>query len=67
MSPETVCELELKAFMISAKMSFMRFNARNAEHFFALSVLLTDVTRSSTDGIVNIHNQHQWAEDNPHV
>jgi hypothetical protein len=48
----------------------MRFNAHLdmlvSEHFFASSVLFTDETCFSRDGIINIHNQHQWVEENPH-
>jgi hypothetical protein len=29
-------------------------------------VLFTYETRFVTDVIINIHNQHQWAEENPH-
>jgi hypothetical protein len=40
------------AFTVSAQ------NGHN-EHFFALPVLFRD-------DIINIHKQHQWAEENPH-
>jgi hypothetical protein len=39
---------------------------RRAEHLLPLSVFLTDEIRLGRDGIVNIHNQHQGAEDDPH-
>jgi hypothetical protein len=42
------------------------FNARNAENFFVSSVLFTKEARFGRDSIINIHNQHQWAEKNPH-
>jgi hypothetical protein len=29
-------------------------------------VLFTDEAYFSTDSIITIHNQHQWAEENPH-
>jgi hypothetical protein len=29
-------------------------------------VLFTDAARFGRDGIINIQNQHQWAEENPH-
>jgi hypothetical protein len=29
-------------------------------------VLFRDEVRFGRDGIINIHKQHQWAEDNPH-
>jgi hypothetical protein len=44
----------------------MRFNARSSEHSFVSSVLFTDEALFGRDGIINIHNQHQQAEDNPH-
>jgi hypothetical protein len=42
------------------------FVQRKAEHFFVSSVLFTDETRFGRDGIINIHNQHQWEGGNPH-
>jgi hypothetical protein len=36
------------------------------KHFFVSSALFTDEARFGADGIRNIHNQHQWAERNPH-
>jgi hypothetical protein len=30
-------------------------------------VLFTDEACFGRDGIINIHNQHQWAEENPHA
>jgi hypothetical protein len=38
----------------------------SAVHFFASSVLLTDRACFSRDSITNIHNKHQWAEENPY-
>jgi hypothetical protein len=29
-------------------------------------LLFTDEARFLTDGIINIHNKHKWAEENPH-
>jgi hypothetical protein len=29
-------------------------------------VLFIDEARFGRDGIISIHNQHQWAEKNPH-
>jgi hypothetical protein len=43
-----------------------RFVQRNDEHFFDSSVLFTDLARLSIDGTINIHNQHQWAEESLH-
>jgi hypothetical protein len=43
----------------------MKFDARSAEHFFTSSLLFTDETRFGMDGIINIHNQHQWEKENP--
>jgi hypothetical protein len=34
--------------------------------FFVSSVLFIYQTRFGRNGIINIHNQHQWAEKNPH-
>jgi hypothetical protein len=42
------------------------FVPQSAEHFFLSSVLFTDEVRFGTGGIINIHNQHQWAEENHH-
>jgi hypothetical protein len=39
---------------------------RSAEHFFVSLLLSTDEPRFGRDGIMNIYNQHQWAEENPH-
>jgi hypothetical protein len=38
------------------------FVQRSAEHFSVSSVPFTDEPRFGRDGIVSIHNQHQWAE-----
>jgi hypothetical protein len=38
---------------------------RSAEHFFVPLVLFTEAARFGR-GVINIHNQHQWAEENPH-
>jgi hypothetical protein len=43
----------------------MIFSARSAEHFFVSSGFFTDDALFGRDGI-DIHNQHQWAEENPH-
>jgi hypothetical protein len=43
------------------------FFHRSAEHFFFSSVIFTDEICLGTDGIINIHKQQQWAEENPHV
>jgi hypothetical protein len=29
-------------------------------------MLFTDEARFDTDGIINVHNQHQWVKENPH-
>jgi hypothetical protein len=52
--------------MVSVKIAFMRFNVRSAEPFCVSSVLFTDEARFGRDGTISIHNQHQWAEENPH-
>jgi hypothetical protein len=44
----------------------MRFDAQSAEYLFTSSVLFADQKRFGTDGIINIHNQHQWTKENPH-
>jgi hypothetical protein len=50
-----------------ARENFSRcFVQRSAEHFFVLSLLFKNEARFSRDEIINIHNQHQWAEENPH-
>jgi hypothetical protein len=54
------------ACWFSRAREFCRCNVqRSAKHFFASSVLLTDEASFCTDGIINIYNQHQWAEENP--
>ncbi|GFU13547.1 transposase-like protein [Trichonephila clavipes] len=40
---------------------------RIANPFFAASVLFTDETSFSRQGIFNTHNSHSWAAANPHV
>ncbi|GFW67609.1 uncharacterized protein TNCV_3392801 [Trichonephila clavipes] len=40
---------------------------RIANPFFAASVLFTDETSFSREGIFNTHNSHSWAAANPHV
>jgi hypothetical protein len=40
----------------------MRFRAPSAEHLFIPSELFTDRARFGGDGIVSIHNHHQWAD-----
>jgi len=34
---------------------------------FALLILFTDESCFTRDGIINVHNQHVWAEENPHA
>jgi hypothetical protein len=43
-----------------------RFCSTKCEHFFATSVLFIYDAHCSRNGIINIHNQHLWAEENPH-
>jgi hypothetical protein len=43
------------------------FLQQSAEHFFVSKVFFTDEAHFGTDAIINIHNQHQWTEENPHV
>jgi hypothetical protein len=40
-------------------------SSQNVEHFFVSLLLFTDEARFSRDGFISIHNQHQWAEENP--
>jgi hypothetical protein len=48
-----------------AREKFYRcFVRRSAEHFFVPSVLHTDEAGFGRDNIINIHNQHQWTEEN---
>jgi hypothetical protein len=42
------------------------FVQRSAEHIFISSVLSTDEAPFARDGIINIRNEYQWAEENPH-
>jgi hypothetical protein len=39
---------------------------RSDEHFYVSSALFKDEERFDSDGVHNIHNQHQWPEDNSH-
>ncbi|GFW35264.1 uncharacterized protein TNCV_3004221 [Trichonephila clavipes] len=41
--------------------------ATNCKSLFAASVLFTDETSFSREGIFNTHNSHSWAAANPHV
>jgi hypothetical protein len=42
------------------------FAQRSAENVFVSSVLFTNEAHFGRNCIINIHNQHQWAEENPH-
>jgi hypothetical protein len=43
------------------------FLQRSGEYFFISLVLFTNKTCFGRDGIISIHNQHQWTEEeNPH-
>jgi hypothetical protein len=35
--------------------------------FFVSSVLFTDETAFTRNGIINFHNNHVWAKENPHA
>jgi hypothetical protein len=35
--------------------------------FFVCSVLFTDEAAFARNGIINFHNNHVWAEENPHA
>jgi hypothetical protein len=48
------------------KTAYMKFNAPSAQHLFLSTVLFTDEAHFDTDSIINIHNQHLLAEENPH-
>jgi hypothetical protein len=37
------------------------------DSFFISSILFTDEAAFARNGIINFHNSHVWAEDNPHV
>jgi hypothetical protein len=39
------------------------FVQRSVENVFVSSVLFTDEAHFGSDGIINIRNQHQWAEE----
>jgi hypothetical protein len=48
-----------------ARENFRRcFLQRSADYIFVPSVPFTDESYFGTDGIIGIHNQHQWAEEN---
>jgi hypothetical protein len=42
------------------------FVQRNTENVYVLSVIFADEARFVIDCIINIHNQHQWAEEDSH-
>ncbi|GFW36497.1 DUF4817 domain-containing protein [Trichonephila clavipes] len=39
----------------------------NADRNFAASVLFTDEATFSLEGVMNFHNLHTWADENPHA
>lgn len=41
-------------------------NKCNLNHSFHSSVLFTDEAGFTRDGIINFHNNHLWADENPH-
>jgi hypothetical protein len=39
----------------------------NDDENFAASILWTDESQFTKDGITNYHNEHRWSENNPHA
>jgi hypothetical protein len=52
------------ACLSSSERELLSVLQRSAEHFFVPSVLHTDEAGFGRDNIINIHNQHQWTEEN---
>ncbi|GFV82005.1 DUF4817 domain-containing protein [Trichonephila clavipes] len=50
-------------------MDFARWflHESNADRNFAASVLFTDEATFSLEGVMNFHNLHTWADENPHA
>ena len=44
---------------------FLQENA--ADRNFTVNVLFTDKATFSLEGVMNVHNLHSWADENPHV
>ncbi|GFX01191.1 uncharacterized protein TNCV_4581571 [Trichonephila clavipes] len=51
------------------RMDFARWflHESNADRNFAASVLFTDEATFSLEGVMNFHNLHTWADENPHT
>ncbi|GFW83395.1 DUF4817 domain-containing protein [Trichonephila clavipes] len=51
------------------RMDFARWflHESNADRNFAASVLFTDEATFSLEGVMNFHNLHTWADENPHA
>ncbi|GFY16742.1 transposable element Tcb1 transposase [Trichonephila clavipes] len=51
------------------RMDFARWflHESNADRNFAASVLFTDEATFSLEGMMNFHNLHTWADENPHA
>lgn len=51
------------------RIMFCRFmlNADIEDRLFLKSVLWTDESKFTREGITNFHNLHYWAEENPHM
>lgn len=53
----------------SSRMDFARWYVQEkaADRHFAASVLFTDEAAFSLEGVMNCHNLHRWADENPHA
>lgn len=43
------------------------FLQQSADQAFAVTVLYTDEATFTKDGVTNLHNNHNWADENPHA
>ncbi|KAL2737591.1 transposase-like protein [Vespula squamosa] len=50
---------------ITTMINLLQISIAN-QHFLS-TILFTDEVEFSRDGIMNFHNAHHWAEDNPHA
>lgn len=52
-----------------ARFNFCRTirNLHNGDQNFTRSILFTDEAGFGRDGLINLHNEHYWSDENPHV
>lgn len=42
-------------------------NFHNGDRIFLSSILFTDEARFGVEGVFNLHNEHCWCDENPHL